>query len=133
MTSFSTEKREIRKFGTIALIVFGVMLAIGLWRGKPFISLFFGILAFLGLLFLLMPGPLRPVYRAWLKGAHQMGVLTTKMILILAYYLVITPTALLKRLFGGRPIPLEFDRGASSYWVPRSEHAQPRERFEKRY
>jgi hypothetical protein len=49
------------------------------------------------------------------------------------YWVVITPTALLKRLLGGRPLPLRPDRGALSYWIERSEPAQPRERFSKRY
>ena len=52
---------------------------------------------------------------------------------VLAYYLVITPTALLKRVFGGRPLPTRPDRDAASYWVTRPELAQPKERFIKRY
>ena len=133
MTSSSTEKKETRKFGAIALLVFGVMSAAGFWRGKPIVFGFFGVLAFLGLLFLSIPGPLQPVHRGWLTVTHWIGVLMTQFILALAYYLVITPAALLKRVFGGRPLPLAPDRGSSSYWVQRSEHAQPIVRFEKRY
>jgi hypothetical protein len=57
----------------------------------------------------------------------------TVLILSLAYYLVITPSALIKRLSGGAPIPVKPDKEALSYWVDRSEPAQPKERFLKRY
>jgi hypothetical protein len=53
--------------------------------------------------------------------------------LAIAYYVVITPAALLKRLFGGRPLPLSPDPDASTYWVSRDEPAQPKERFYKRF
>jgi hypothetical protein len=128
-----TEKREIRKFGGIALILFGVLSAMGLWRQKAFISYFFGLLSFLGLCFLLLPEPLNPVYEKWLKIGRGIGRVMTAVMLTLAYYLVITPTALIKRLFGGNPIPTSPDQARDSYWVQRSEPAQPRERFLKRY
>jgi hypothetical protein len=55
------------------------------------------------------------------------------LVLALAYFLVITPSAWLKRLFGGRPLPVRPDPKASSYWVERDEGAQPNERFLKRF
>jgi hypothetical protein len=57
----------------------------------------------------------------------------TIMMLTLAYYFIITPAALLKRVFGGRPLPLKPDKNISSYWVTRKEPAQPREQFLKRF
>lgn len=129
----STKRREIRKFGGIAFCLFGVLFAAALWRERVFLSLFFGILTCLGFLFLILPGPLKPAYDAWMGVSHFMGKMTTGMILVLAYYLAITPTAVLKRIFGGRPLPVSPDRGASTYWLPRSEPAQARERFQKRY
>ena len=129
----STERKKIRKFGLVALIFFGALCILGIWTKKPVPAYLFGTLAALGVGFVLIPSPLRPVYTAWLKIAHLMGRVITVLILSLAYYLVITPSALIKRLFGGRPLPIRPDRSASSYWVPRAEPAQPRERFLKRY
>jgi hypothetical protein len=65
--------------------------------------------------------------------AHWIGTVFTGFILTLAYYLVITPSAWIKRVFGGRPLPLTPDKDAETYWVSRTEPAQPRERFLKRY
>jgi len=133
MNSNSTDTREVRKFGFIALVFFGCLCVLGLWTKKLVPTCLFGFLCILGLGFILIPAQLKPVHAAWLKVALFLGRIITTLILCLAYYLVITPSALIKRLFGGRPLPVKPDKGASSYWVDRTEPAQPRERFLKRY
>lgn len=129
----STDTREIRKFGSIALIFFGTLCSLGIWRQKVLLTYLFGLLSLLGLGFILLPKPLRPAYSGWLKIAHLIGRTITTLVLTLAYYLVVTPSALIRRVFGGRPLPVKPDNTASSYWVDRSEPCQPQERFYKRY
>ena len=129
----SDNRSEIRKFGLIALVFFGALFALALWRDKTVVTYFFGTLALLGLAFLVLPGPMRPIHAGWLKIAHAIGQAITTVILTLAYYLVITPSAWLKRLFGGKPLPDRPDPDADTYWVTREEPAQPKERFHKRY
>ena len=133
MSLNSIDTRKIRKFGTVALIFFGCLSALGIWKGKPFPTYLFGSLSALGLGFLLIPNLLRPVYIGWLKTAHFIGRVFTTLVLTLAYYCVIFPTALIKRLFGGTPLPVKPNKNASSYWVTKTEPAQPKERFIKRY
>jgi hypothetical protein len=133
MNLTSTKKKEIRKFGIIAFVFFGVLCALGIWREKAAPMYLFGFLSVLGFGFIVMPAPLRPVYDGWLKAAHWIGRVMTAVVLTLAYYLIITPTALLKRIFGGRPLPMKPDKTVSTYWVTRTEPAQPKERFIKRY
>lgn len=129
----STNSREIRKFGLVTLLLFGSLFAIGLWRKKPVPTYLFGSLATLGIGFILIPGTLRPVHSAWLRIAHFLGTLITKFIFALAYYLVITPIALTKRLFGGPPLPVKPDKETVSYWVSRKQPSQPKEQFLKRF
>jgi hypothetical protein len=129
----STDTKQIRKFGLIALIFFGCLFAIGLWVEKPFPIYLFGSLSALGLGFILFPNQLRPVFVSWLKIAHYIGKIITALVLTLAYFLVITPAALIKRIFGGTPLPIKPDKNVSSYWVTRIEGAQPNERFSKRF
>jgi hypothetical protein len=93
----------------------------------------FGVLSILGVGFITVPYSLRPVYSVWVKIAQFMGRVMTILVLTLAYYTVITPSAFLKRLFGGIPLPVKPDKMSSSYWVARTEPLQPRERFLKRY
>jgi hypothetical protein len=133
VNSNSTDTKEIRKFGIIALIFFGFLCGLGMWTKKPLPTYFFGFLSVLGLSFIIAPSRLRPIYGTWLRIAHFLGRVVTTVILALAYYLVITPAALVKRLFGGSPLPFKPDKDCPSYWVTREEPAQPRERFLKRF
>ncbi|MDY7035257.1 MAG: hypothetical protein SV375_03700 [Thermodesulfobacteriota bacterium] len=135
MNSSSTETsvKEIRKFGLIAFIFFGILCTLGIWRQKAVPIYLFGFLSLLGMGFILLPSIFKPVYIGWLKIAHLIGRFINAVILIFAYYLVITPSALLKRLFSGRPLPMKPDKEVSSYWVTRPEQAQPKWRFIKRY
>lgn len=133
MTSNSTDIKERRRFGVIAFFLFGILFLLGLWRGKPVPIYLFGFLCALGLGLICVPRPLGPVYVGWLKIAHFVGRVVTATILVLAYYLVITPSAMIKRILGGRPIAVTPDKDAPSYWVSRNEPAQPRERFKKRF
>lgn len=133
MNSNSTDKKEIQKFGAVALVFFGSLCVLGILTSKPLPTYLFGFLSVLGIGFVLIPLPLTPVYNVWLKIAHFIGRIVTTLMLTFAYYLVITPSALIKRLLSGRPIPIKPDSKVSTYWVDRIEPAQPKERFLKRY
>jgi hypothetical protein len=114
MNSNSINRKEIRKFGLVAFIFFGVLLAFGLWRSKAFAVYFFGFLTLVSIGFILMPLQLRSVYAAWLKIAHVIGTAVTILLLTILFYLVITPAALIKSVFGGRPLPLKPDKNGES-------------------
>ena len=129
----STDRKQIRKFGFVALIFFGSLCALGIWRQKVVPTYLFGFLSALGIGFILMPKPLRRIYYAWLKVTHLLGRVVNTLILSLAYYLVITPLALIMRLFSGHPLPMKPDKEAETYWVSRSMPVQQKEQFSKRY
>ncbi len=130
---FEMASKDIRRFGTIALIFFGALFVMAVWRQKTVLSIFFGCLGGLGAGFILLPEILRPVHTGWLAVAHMIGQIITAFSLTLAFYLVMTPSAMIKRLLGGRPLPVRPDKNATTYWVDREEPAQPKERFIKRY
>ena len=74
-----------------------------------------GVLAVWGLAH---PGSLRPVYRVWMRGALLMSRFTTPVILGLVFFVVITPCALVMRVFGRDAMTRQFDPNASSYRTP---------------
>jgi len=41
------------------------------------------------------------------------------LVMALLFFLVVTPIALLMRLFGKRPLQLDSEADAESYWIPR--------------
>ncbi len=133
MNSTRTDSKEIRKFGIICFVFFGSLAALALWRDRTWAVCIFGPLGLLGLGFLAIPSELAPVYSLWLKVAHAIGTVVTTVFLTLAYYLVVTPSGIIKRILSGKPIAMKPDKSVDSYWVPRNETAQPKERFLKRY
>lgn len=133
MALSSTDNRDIRKFGAFVFCFFVALFVIALWRQRITVSYLLGCFSFTGFCFLVAPAQMKPIYKGWLKLAHYVGLMMTFTILTVVYYIAVTPTALLKRLLGGRPIPTAPDKKASTYWVSRTEPVQPRERFVKRY
>lgn len=109
---------EGRKFG---LLVGGAFIVLGLllwYRGH---STGASIVVPLGALLiaagLLAPARLGPVYRAWNALALAISKVTTPILMGVIYFLVLTPTGLLARLLGHRP--LSRTRGDATHWQSR--------------
>ncbi len=118
MSIFKKTKRELRKFGLTMAVAFAVFGGLFLWRAKPVWPYFFGIAGFFLIFGLLFPNLLTPIEWAWMKMAHLLGQVMTRLILTLTFYLVITPLGLIMKLSGKDPLHRQFDRSASTYWVP---------------
>ena len=88
---------------------------IGLWRGMPALTRVAQALAVISFIAgLAVPGKLEPVRRGWMKLGEAIGRVTTPILLAIVYYVVLTPTGVLRRAFAGRRPP------ADSYWRPRA-------------
>jgi len=117
--------REGRKFGLTVGIAFLVLAGLSLWRGHDRAPLILGGLGLLlALAGLLVPSHLGPVFRAWMGVAHALSRITTPIFMGLVYFVVLTPTGLLMRLFGKRP--LRARPNGEGFWAahdPRSNDA----------
>ena len=63
------------------------------------------------------PMALRLVYKGWMLFGLQLSKITTPIIMALVFFLVITPTGLIRRLLSKDSIARKFDDG-ESYRVP---------------
>jgi hypothetical protein len=129
----SNNTKQIRRFGFFAFLFFGCLFTFAIWTEKLYPTYLFGFLSIIGLCFILIPSKLKPLYAAWLKIAQFLHKIVSMLILAGIFYLVITPAALIKRALGGAPLKVKWDKTAFSYWMPRTESAQPKERFLTRY
>jgi hypothetical protein len=107
MNSNSTEftAKDGRRFafpvGTAFLVLSGILF----WREKE--TAFQVTAALGGLLYVagaIIPGLLGPVYRAWMGMALLISKVTTPIFMGVVYFVVLTPTGLIMRLLGRRPI-----------------------------
>ena len=130
----STDPRIVRKFGGAALVFFGILCAVALWRDHPWLAAFFGTIGtVLGLFPLALPVRATPLYERWTATARRIGRFNTRVILSLVYYLAITPGALFLKLLRRDPLHRKWDAQADSYWVPRAKPAQDPDRFHRMF
>ena len=109
---------EGRRFGVQVGLAFGVLGGIAWWRQHPTaaaVLLALGAALLLG--GLLLPAQMGPVYRGWMRMALAISRVTTPIIMGIIFFLVVTPSGLLLRLFRHRP--LVRSRSEGSYWVDR--------------
>jgi len=66
-----------------------------------------------------------------MKFADGLGWVNTRILLVIVYYLVITPTGLIMRLFGRSPLPAKKD--ATTYWKTPAKHSYGDKHFEKQF
>jgi len=131
--AIKSDKRELRKFGYVMTVALSILGGILLWQGKSAYMYIFVIAAALLVSGLLFPIILKPLHKVWMTLALILGWFTTRVILILLFYLIITPLSLVLRLFGFRFLNLRFDEGASTYWYDKSKEVREKHTYDKQY
>jgi hypothetical protein len=126
--------RREREFGLVVGGVFVLLSGWWLYRGKfsnaSHLTLPLGSL--LILLGLLWPKALVWPNRGWMLLAEGLSFVTTRIILGVVFFLMITPIGVIKRLSGWDPLNRRSGRSAS-YWRPYSERQHDPRHYEKMY
>ncbi len=78
---------------------------------------------------------LGPVYRAWMKLAHVLAWINTRILLGVIYFVFLMPIRGVMRLFGRDPLTRRPDPKRATYWVERSpeERQRPPEDYQNQY
>ncbi|TNE70844.1 hypothetical protein EP331_11065 [bacterium] len=71
-----------------------------------------------------------PLYKIWMLLALVLGLIMTKVIVTLVFYLIMTPIGLIKRSDLKKSMHLNFDKKPESYWVKKEWNTDPK-RLEK--
>ena len=74
---------------------------------------------------------LRPVFIVWMKFAHVLGWINTRILLGVFFYIILTPAGLVMRLFGKDPMERKLDRAVQSYWIIRKPEPFDPKRYEQ--
>jgi hypothetical protein len=126
--------RRERSFGVAVGSVFVV--AGGWWtfRGRfgllgPAVLAAGSLLVVLGAV---LPRTLVAVHRGWMALAEGLSWVSTRVILLAVYLLVVTPIGVLRRLLGGDPLGRRSKEGEGS-WQPYPERHRDSRHYEKTY
>ena len=131
------KKKSLRAEREFGLVVGGVFVLLGVWwlyRGK-FASgahVVIPLGSLLVLLGLIWPRALVLPNRAWMLLAEGLSFVTTRIILGVVFFLVVTPIGIVKRLSGWDPLSRRSPRSAS-YWRPYAERQRDPRHYEKMY
>lgn len=117
-TAVRRTDRELRRFGAVMASALSILAALLLWRHRPAWPYLVSAAAIFAALGLAAPRTLRPFEKGWMTVAGWLSIVMTYVVLVLAFFLVITPIGLLRRALHRDPLGLRFDKGAASYWVP---------------
>jgi hypothetical protein len=125
--------RELRQFGvTIAAAL--CIIAGGLWwKGSPWYGCLLAAGAAALAMALLVPRRLKPFQKGWMVLGLCLGLVVSSGLMIVLFYLVVTPLGLLMRLRGRDPLKRAFDRDAKSYWIPRDRGGADKTRYERQF
>ena len=133
--SLDTSSKEIRKFGLVIAIALGVIGSFVYVKFGNFDVV--GWLWGIGLLFLILgfilPSVLRPIYKIWMLLAFFIGGIVSRVILIVLFYVVLTPTGLVLRLFGKDVLDQRFEKDRESYWIKKDLSGHTKDQYRKMY
>lgn len=113
-----------RSFGIVFAVVFVILALLPLTSSKPPLYWAFAVAALFIVLALFAPNILAPLNRIWFKFGLLLHRIVSPVIMAVLFYLVITPTGLVMRLFRKDILRLRYDVDAGSYWLKR-EPAEP--------
>jgi len=123
---------EGRRFGLTLGAAFLGLAGLTAWRGHSLeAGAFAGLGGSLVAAALLVPARLGPVHRFWMALAAAISRVTTPVFLGLVYFVVLTPTGLVRRLAGRNP--LARPSLSKSFWVARGVAARRRTDMERQF
>jgi len=108
-----------RSFGFVFAVVFLILALYPLLHTEGIRIWAIVVSGVLVLLATLVPRFLAPSNRLWTKFGLLLHNIVSPIALGILFFLVVTPTALVMRLFGKDPLRLRFDPAADSYWIKR--------------
>ena len=134
MKKKETTKKDLRQFGLVLALILGLIGYLQLRKGHVNVYPWLCYAGGMSLIFgILLPGVLKPVFIVFTHVAHAIGWFNTRVILILVYYLILTPIGLLMRVFGKDILDQRLDGDASSYWIKRSRSRADKISLEKQF
>jgi hypothetical protein len=115
--------RQLNVFGFIWLLFFATVGGILLNSGSSVLvaALVWGVSVLVPAVGWIVPEFMRIIYVGMAYATYPIGFVVSYLIMLVVYYLVLSPIGLVMRLFGHDPMNRHFDESADTYWCPRDQ------------
>ena len=114
--NIKSEKSDLRNFGFIIGIIILIISGFLFWKEKDLFQIFLAIGITLLFTTIAIPKVLKPVYWMWMIFGVILGWIMTRVILILLFYVIMSPIGLTLRFFGKQFLELRWDKSKESHW-----------------
>ncbi|MGE5363269.1 MAG: hypothetical protein ACM3SM_04000 [Bacteroidota bacterium] len=131
--NIETSEKEIKKFAATVGIVLAVIAVLLLYFSRGSYIYFAGVSAFLLLFRFVWYKTLTPLYIFWMTLSVVLGWISTRIILTLLYYFVMTPIRMIAGISGKKFLELKPDPSKESYWILRNRKKSEPADFEKQF
>lgn len=131
--AIKSTRKDLRNFGLAVGAVLALLGLILLWRERPAWPYMLGIGLALTILGIIFPTSLKPLQKLWMSFAVVMGWFMTRLILLVLFFLVLTPIGLAARVAGQRFLDRTPEGEVNSYWNLRDGEEQVRKHFERQF
>lgn len=133
-------RRQLRQFGFVALVAFGLLGVVILWREGLFGANFgrlgptvayalWGLGALSAVFSAVSPEANRPLFVALQVVAFPIAWVLSHVVLAIVFFGVLTPVAVFFRLTGRDPLAKRYDPEKKSYWVDLPEVSDKKDYF----
>jgi len=131
--NIKSTKKELREFGLTIGIILLILGGIALWRGKEIAPYFLGVGAALAVSGIVLPAVLKPFQKVWMGFSVVMGFFMSRLILLILFFLVLTPMSILTRILGKDILDQRIDKDAGSYWHHHLAEVKDKKTYENQY
>ena len=116
----ATQKEKLPSNRNFGLVFFVFFLIIGLWpllgtNEIRYWSIFFSVIFFL--LGITNSKLLNPLNKIWFNFGILLGKMISPLIMVIIFFLIITPIGVIMRVFGKDILNLKYNKKNKSYWI----------------
>jgi hypothetical protein len=131
--TIKSDKSEWKKFGITMGVILTIIGCFLLWKNNNSFEYLFILAAVFFISGIIIPTLLKPVYKAWMVLSVVMGYIMTRVIMVIIFYLIVTPIGLIASLTGKKFLDMKIDKGTKSYWIVREKKQTVQSDYEKQF
>lgn len=132
--SINSSKKELKKFGYSIGVVLLLVAGIFFYYGKEEAAVYIGIIgAVLVISGFILPVILLPLQKVWMTLAVVLGFVSSRVILMILFYFVITPIGLTTKIFRKNFLNTKMEKKNLSYWEIRPETEYTKEQTNRQF